>query len=68
MRSLILCNSSLTPGRLNPSFNPLGRLNSGGLTPPTAFLMNGVLFPAGFFGLYGPAIMTSVFLFDLFIL
>jgi hypothetical protein len=29
MRSLILCSSSFTPGRLNPTFKPLGCLKTG---------------------------------------
>jgi hypothetical protein len=29
MRLFTLCNSSLTPGRLNPAFNPLGCLKTG---------------------------------------
>jgi hypothetical protein len=34
IRPLILCNSSLTPGRLKPAFKPLGCLNTGFCSPP----------------------------------
>jgi hypothetical protein len=30
----ILCNSSFTPGRLNPAFRPLGCLTNGLGNPP----------------------------------
>jgi hypothetical protein len=45
MRPFTLCNSSLTPGRLNPAFNPLG-LNAG-RSPPGAVVAGDGMF--GFF-------------------
>ncbi|MBK6523469.1 MAG: hypothetical protein KBG47_02225 [Bacteroidia bacterium] len=45
MRSLILCSSSLTPGRLNPSFKPLGLYTFGAPSVPAAAVF---VFGAGF--------------------
>jgi hypothetical protein len=39
--SLILCSSSFTPGRLNPTFKPLGCLNTG-LSPGAAVFVGPV--------------------------
>ena len=59
---LILCCSSRTPGRLNPSLNPRGRLTTGaapGATVPG--LIGPVFLLLLFIGFLKTLIMTSAF-------
>jgi len=58
--SLILCCSSLTPGRLKPSFKPLGLFGFGPPCPP------GPLFGPALLLEFGILIITSAFLVLLF--
>jgi hypothetical protein len=62
MRPFTLCNSSFTPGLLNPAFKPLG-LNTGLESPPGAVVAGGGVF--GFFWLIGASAFnyTCVILF-----
>ncbi|MFO0355585.1 MAG: hypothetical protein ACK50A_01430 [Sphingobacteriaceae bacterium] len=60
------CNSSFTPGRLNPSFNPFGLNTLGAPSAPAAGVLLvpvvfGFLLKLLLFGFLNTLIMTSAF-------